>query len=172
MDAYCLLEIYSVLKGQAELQNIPFIDILNEIMANQTTPKKSKRKKGRINSESEQSDHRPYRNKMNVNDFHVLCDTMLAGLGKQLRKCGIDTIILEKGEEPNVKELTGKLPMSVVTRGNKFAKFRKYGHVYVVKSDDIKEQLSEVLEYFNVDVSASDIFSRCMVSLFNFTAII
>ena len=32
----------------------------------------------------------------------VVCDTMLQGLGRQLRNCGVDTVILEQGQGQDV----------------------------------------------------------------------
>lgn len=34
-----------------------------------------------------------------VQDLRVVCDNMLTGLGKELRRCGIDTVILEDGKD-------------------------------------------------------------------------
>jgi uncharacterized protein with PIN domain len=34
-----------------------------------------------------------------VNELRLVCDNMLAGLGKELRRCGVDTIILENGKD-------------------------------------------------------------------------
>lgn len=159
--------MYNVLRSQAEAQNIPFIEILNEIMANQTTPKKLRRKKGEKVGEKPASEanhlERFNKNKISVMDIHILCDTMLAGLGKQLRKCGIDTIILEPCEEPSSQVIGRKRFLNVVTKSTRINHLVKFGQVYRVRSEHLKEQLEEVLDYFNVDVSAADIFSRCMV---------
>ena len=38
-------------------------------------------------------------NPIKVNELRLVCDNMLAGLGKELRRCGVDTVILENGKE-------------------------------------------------------------------------
>lgn len=160
-----MLEVYNVLRETAESQDIPFIEILNEIMANQTTPKKVRKKKTEKSSTEIDYPEKPTVKK-SVGDCKFLCDTMLAGLGKQLRKYGIDTVILENGERPSAK-LQGqtfvKDELSIVTRPSKYRQFLKYGVVYGVKSDNVKEQLAEVLDFFNIEVTENDIFTRCMV---------
>ena len=36
---------------------------------------------------------------ISAQDLRVVCDDMLMGLGKELRRCGIDTVILENGRD-------------------------------------------------------------------------
>lgn len=36
---------------------------------------------------------------ISVQDLRVVCDNMLSGLGKELRRCGIDTVILDNDKD-------------------------------------------------------------------------
>lgn len=38
-------------------------------------------------------------NPISVKQLRVVCDDMLTGLGKELRRCGIDAVILENGQD-------------------------------------------------------------------------
>lgn len=45
----------------------------------------------------------------------------------------------------------------------KYAQYLPIGHCYQVKSDNINEQLKEVLNFFNVNVKENNIYSRCQL---------
>ena len=36
---------------------------------------------------------------ISAQELRVVCDNMLTGLGKELRRCGIDTVILENDQD-------------------------------------------------------------------------
>lgn len=55
--------------------------------------------------------------------LHVICDTMLQGLGKSLRRCGIDTAILENHEDHMQSVLLAQNQgRYILTRGIAFKK--------------------------------------------------
>lgn len=43
-----------------------------------------------------------------------------------------------------------------------------HGYCFKVTSDDIDEQLKEVLDYYKIFVTKNDVFSRCQVRLILF----
>lgn len=114
---------------------------------------------------------------------------MLQGLGKNLRRCGIDTAILENQQDHKdcVKYALDEKRYILTRKGTfimvqhlssnhihvKNIYFYNFqlngyvpaGHCLRIASDHVDEQLQEVLEYYKVVVTKNHIFSRCMVSL-------
>jgi len=102
-----------------------------------------------------------------------ICDTMLQGVCKKLRICGIDAVALENGQsylecvqlsKSKSEELGG--PVYILSRGasaDKIAKRVPLGYCLNVRSDNLDQQVGEVLRYFNVVVKDEDLFSRCVV---------
>lgn len=112
---------------------------------------------------------------------------MLQGLGKSLRRCGIDTTIL--ANDADHKECVRYYQDEhryILTRGQTFnmvfflstkkaAQFHTKknilqlmgyvpaGHCFQVQTDDIDEQLKLVVEYFNIIITKDHVFSRCQV---------
>lgn len=168
LDAYCLLEVYEVLSQCAHEQNIPFYDICNEVMTIIKSPRKTaKHSKKSVKRENTvmQVVPSPHTEPIPASQFRVVCDTMVQGLGKMLRKCGIDTAILENEENHDVcVRIANQQRRVIVTRGlvyNRLCQHVPQGHCYPVMSDVLEEQLEEVLKYFNVFVTRQDVFSRC-----------
>ncbi|CAC5357048.1 unnamed protein product [Mytilus coruscus] len=100
-------------------------------------------------------------------DFTVVVDSMLQGLGKQLRSCGVDVHILDNTDSHDrAIEICQKEKRVVLTSGMPY--MRVQGIVgdkmcYNVQTTTAREQVVEVLQYFNVKVTEKDIFSRCKV---------
>lgn len=100
LDAYCLLEVYDVLRSCSESVNFPFDDTCYNLMSSPRVPKK-KPKRHMPHRKIVEDKHiiaqspSPNATAITVNDVKFVCDTMLQGLGKLLRKCGIDTVILD-----------------------------------------------------------------------------
>ncbi|KAJ9597340.1 hypothetical protein L9F63_011811, partial [Diploptera punctata] len=179
LDAYCLLEVHDVLQQCAQEQNIPFRDICNDVMINVTSPHKTKQSakhsKRHVKHESlcVMLQHlpievvpSPHTESTQARNFKVVCDNMVHGLGKLLRKCGIDTVIIGNEENHDVcAKIAQQQKRMIITRGqiyNKLCQHVPKGHCYPVTSDNLEGQL-EVLRYFNVTVTKEDVFSRCQI---------
>lgn len=68
----------------------------------------------------------PHTEDISPDKLKIVCDTMLQGLGKALRRCGIDTAILENHEDHmRCVELAQDEKRYIVTRGTAF---NKVGH--------------------------------------------
>lgn len=65
----------------------------------------------------------PHTEDVSPDKLSIVCDTMLQGLGKALRRCGIDTSILENGEDHmRCVQLAQDEKRYIVTRGIAFNK--------------------------------------------------
>ena len=100
-------------------------------------------------------------------DLRVVADFMFQGLGKQLRLCGIDARVLPSDassyELVRISISEGRI---ILTSGKAFYWARNHApeHLcYFVAAKKPMDQVKEVLEYYNVCVTADDIMSRCQV---------
>ncbi|CAG0891704.1 unnamed protein product [Darwinula stevensoni] len=100
-----------------------------------------------------------------ASQFRVVVDTMLQGLGKHMRQCGVDCAVLDnKQDHAECVRLSLKEDRVILTRGKVFDQLRQYvpkERIYKVVEEKPIKQLQEVFGFFNVDVEESDIFSLC-----------
>jgi uncharacterized protein with PIN domain len=92
---------------------------------------------------------------------------MLQGLGKNLRRCGVDTAILEnRMDHMECVRYAQDEQRYILTKGNVFNKLYGYvpiGHCLKIHSDNVDEQLKEFIDYYKVNVTKGDVFSVCQV---------
>ncbi|XP_044763867.1 exonuclease mut-7 homolog [Coccinella septempunctata] len=169
LDAYCLIEVYDVIRRCCDRVNCPFEEICyNLMMHNKDSKKKNKKPKGKDNQKASVEIPQPechITEDITVDRIKLVCDTMLQGLGKKLRRCGIDTAILENNHDHmECVQLAQDEERYILTKGTVFNKLVGYvcpGYCYRVMSEDVEVQLKEVLEYYHIKVSKADVFSRC-----------
>nr|CAD7196064.1 unnamed protein product [Timema douglasi] len=177
LDAYCLLEVYDKIAYGCDQQGIPFEEIKNEILTQMKSRKKviknSKKSTSRKELvEEEEVPPGPYSEPVPARCLRLVCDTMVQGLGKYLRRCGVDVVILENNDSHDkCVKIANSQGRMIVTRGYTYNKLKQHvplGYCYRVQSEDcdLEDQVKEVLQYFNVAISKEDIFSRCQVKLF------
>ncbi|XP_015586273.1 exonuclease mut-7 homolog [Cephus cinctus] len=185
LDAYCLLEVFAALGTQAERKGVPFQEICAEVqhIAHKSPKKQSKKSSGHMSAAGSshtsgdgvefvnetrnrrRSDHRS--TAIPAHEWHVVCDSMLGGLARQLRMCGCDCIYVEydRGGDQSAR-LAMQEDRVLLTRGGAYHRFVQYvppGNCYRVCSDRPENQLKEVLSRFNILVTRRDIFSRCQI---------
>jgi len=107
---------------------------------------------------------RPY---LRPKDLRVVCDTMLQGLGRQLRLCGVDVSILDSGQpHDDAARIAMEEDRIILTCGKTVEMLSKHvppGHCLQIENTQAKLQCLQVMHHFNVRVTSSDIFSRCQV---------
>lgn len=100
-------------------------------------------------------------------DLHVVADFMFQGLGKQLRLCGVDSKVLSNDASSyELVKISIRENRVILTSGKAFYWTRNHvpEHLcYFVTMKKPMDQVKEVLEYYNVRVTAEDIMSRCQV---------
>ncbi|XP_062815191.1 exonuclease mut-7 homolog isoform X3 [Anolis carolinensis] len=101
-----------------------------------------------------------------VQDFRVVCDNMLQGLGRHLRCLGVDVRILENADDHRkAAEIARQEGRVILTSGLPYQTLRSQvgeGRCFRVDcAQRAKEQALQVLEHFRVQVTLADIFSRC-----------
>lgn len=101
-------------------------------------------------------------------EFSVVCDNMLQGLGRYLRCLGVDVQLLDNEDDHRkAAEIARQEGRVILTSGLPYQTLRSQvgeGRCFSVNcSEKAKEQALQVLKHFNVQVSLSDIFSRCQV---------
>ncbi|XP_008191355.1 exonuclease mut-7 homolog [Tribolium castaneum] len=171
LDAYCLIEVYDVIKGCCEKAEFPFDETCYNLMTNEKAPKKKAKKPVQKKPKPLQADEEiaqppsPHSSQVPAASIKVVCDTMLQGLGKNLRRCGIDTAILENYmDHMECVRYAQDEQRYILTKGNVFNKLYGYvplGHCLRVNSDNVDEQLKEFVDYYKVNVTVNDVFSVC-----------
>ncbi|XP_020281689.1 exonuclease mut-7 homolog isoform X3 [Pseudomyrmex gracilis] len=183
LDAYCLLEIYDVLREFSLNMEIPFDDICAEIQhirhtqikgntnkfvpVNKNEPDiRSKMKQNEVNTNG-QSVSRQHEFSIAAHTWRVVCDSMLGGLSIKLRMCGVDCMhmLFDQGGDDSAK-LAMRENRVFLTRNKNCEKFQQYlplESCYRIIADTPEKQLREVLNHFGVVVTQNDIFSRCQI---------
>ncbi|XP_030086900.2 exonuclease mut-7 homolog isoform X3 [Serinus canaria] len=156
-DAYCLLEIYERLCKDPESFGLGS-DLTESLVGKQSKKPRAKKQLNKQEAPSPsgqefqgprmEPSHPPA--PISPQEFSVVCDNMLQGLGRYLRCLGVDVRLLDNEDDHRkAAELC-----SQVGEGRCFS---------VNCSQKAKEQALQVLKHFNVQVSLGDIFSRCQV---------
>ncbi|RLD15953.1 MAG: hypothetical protein DRI36_06410 [Caldiserica bacterium] len=92
-----------------------------------------------------------------------LVDNMLGRLGRWLRLLGIDAKQVKRNSTYDEIIFTSLNERRILlTRSKKISKHRVYG-IYYVKNEDLRKQLKEVIENFNIKIDEDKIFSRCII---------
>ncbi|XP_068236567.1 exonuclease mut-7 homolog isoform X2 [Palaemon carinicauda] len=164
LDAICLIDIYNHLNvksqelGLSSWQNLK----VTSPPRNSKAEKKGKKKE---QSPDKSSSIQRSQGPIEAKNFHVVCDTMLQGLAKKLRLCGIDAVALENGQScDDCIEFYEKEQRYVLSRGNSYrrlAKFIPANYLYHVENEGLQDQLVEVLNTFSVRMDTKDVFTRC-----------
>ncbi|KAM9841835.1 exonuclease mut-7 homolog [Aulostomus maculatus] len=187
-DAYCLLDVYSVLSSNPAKFGLPAD--LRSISFSQPEKSKDMKQKGkqakkasskeecqgaqwvsppRSNAEKDlpcgnkpQEDFPP----LSPQQLRVVCDNMLQGLGRYLRCLGVDVVMLESSDDhrkaAKLAQAEGRV---ILTCGQPYQTLRSQvgeGRCLLLNcSDKAKDQAVQVLRHFNVQATPCDIFSRC-----------
>ncbi|CAD6190212.1 unnamed protein product [Caenorhabditis auriculariae] len=184
MDACVVVAIFKCLRDLAMEVGIneeEMDTIITDAMSN--SPKKDKGKKAKkMDAMSWAEVHEafrdvvnPKRQKIRPNQLNVLVDTMLLGLGKHLRRVGIDVIIpndnrqfteMVRQAKNHANEGVRRIILTVSGKSNtKLSSTVDSSMLFCLPNGSSMapmEQLRAVLQHFNVELRAEDIFSRCM----------
>lgn len=184
-DAYCLLDVYSVLSSNPDFFGLP-ADLrsistsesqksgdkkLKEKPdhgkeecqgAQRVSPPRSDAEKGLLCGMKPSEDTPP----LPPQQLRVVCDNMLQGLGRYLRCLGVDVVMLENTDDHRVAaKLAQAEGRFILTCGQPFQCLRSQvgeGRCLSLDcSEKARDQAVRVLRHFNVQLTQGDIFSRC-----------
>uniref|UniRef100_A0A915B1V5 3'-5' exonuclease domain-containing protein n=2 Tax=Parascaris univalens TaxID=6257 RepID=A0A915B1V5_PARUN len=183
MDAYCLIRIYDRMKVRATeefgMNWQTHLEMSDVIQVKPKQPKKGKKKATRVDdNELQQMMERvnaavdeSTANGQRPSDVKVIVDSMMFGLGKHLRRCGIDTILAETRDslvecakrERERYILTSGKAYNELLRNRALCASNRILCVPAVQTMNAIEQIEYVLKYFHIKLHKEDIFSRCMI---------
>uniref|UniRef100_A0A3P9KSJ1 Exonuclease 3'-5' domain containing 3 n=1 Tax=Oryzias latipes TaxID=8090 RepID=A0A3P9KSJ1_ORYLA len=189
-DAYCLLDVYSVLSGNPARFGLPAD--LRSISSSKPETNRDKKQKEKQKKRKEGVGQKECQGASRVSPPHsgtekgllcgekpsedspplppqqlrVVCDNMLQGLGRYLRCLGVDVVMLENSDDHRVAAKLAQAEGRVIlTCGQPFQSLRSQvgeGRCLSLDcSEKAKDQAVRVLRHFNVQPTPSDIFSRC-----------
>ncbi|KAM3600282.1 uncharacterized protein V6R79_020819 [Siganus canaliculatus] len=190
-DAYCLLDVYSAIssdpahfglpadlrslsschpeKSRAKERKEKLAEQAKQTRedeecqgAQRVSPPLSDTEKGLLCGEKNSEDSPP----LAPQHLRVVCDNMLQGLGRYLRCLGVDVIMLENTDDHRVAAKLAQAEGRVIlTCGQPFQSLRSQvgeGRCLSLNcSEKARDQAVRVLRHFNVQLTPSDIFSRC-----------
>ncbi|XP_017690127.1 PREDICTED: exonuclease mut-7 homolog [Lepidothrix coronata] len=174
-DAYCLLEIYERLCRDPESFGLSS-DLMESLVGKRSIKPRAKKqlnKQEALSPSGQQcqgsqmeTSHAPA--SVSPREFSVVCDNMLQGLGRYLRCLGVDVRMLDNEDDHRkAAEIARQEGRVILTSGLPYQTLRSQvgeGRCFSVNcSEKAKEQALQVLKHFNIQVSLSDIFSRCQV---------
>ncbi|XP_014243855.1 exonuclease mut-7 homolog [Cimex lectularius] len=165
LDAFCLIEIYTVLNKVCDTCNIPFEDIVNQIMNESWKRNKGKKTKGSNHKKSKEKYYIVNENPVGVSWLRAVCDNTLYGLAKQLRRCGIDCNLVPSHTTFNqlvkIAKDEGRILLAPPALFTKVNSQMKQNTLFQICSKHSDNQLIEVLNLFNIVVQKEDLLSRC-----------
>lgn len=148
LDAYCLLEIYEIMKAEFERLDLDFDDLQNNLLNDNKIRIKRKNNKKEFRTKRNNEDvvlqklipnpeiefNGPNKHHVNVKEMKFVCDTMFEGLARVLRRCGIDTLSL-KNEEKHERciEIAEKENRYILTRDHIYNKVCNYKSLFTVR---------------------------------------
>ncbi|XP_041098570.1 exonuclease mut-7 homolog isoform X2 [Polyodon spathula] len=108
------------------------------------------------------------REALSPQQFRVVCDNMLQGLGRYLRCVGVDVRMLDNADDHRrAAEIAREESRVILTCGLPFQTLKSQvgeGRCLAVDcSEKARDQALRVLKHFNITVTPADIFSRCQV---------
>ncbi|XP_069559628.1 exonuclease mut-7 homolog isoform X1 [Brachyistius frenatus] len=190
-DAYCLLDVYSALSRNPAWFGLPAdVLSISFDQSQMSKDKKRKEKRGKhtkqglgneecqgaervsppgcatekglLCGEKPSEDFPP----LHPQQLRVVCDNMLQGLGRYLRCLGVDVVMLENTDDHRVAaELAQAEDRVILTCGQPFQSLRSQvgeGRCLSLDcSEKARDQAVRVLRHFNIQLTPSDIFSRC-----------
>ncbi|NXF11324.1 MUT7 Exonuclease, partial [Smithornis capensis] len=170
-DAYCLLEIYERLCKDPESFGLSsdLTDSLVGKHSKKPRPKKQLNKQEAPSPSGQQCQGpkvQSWRAPVPPRALRVVCDNMLQGLGRYLRCLGVDVCMLDSEDDHRrAAEIARQEGRVILTSGLPYQTLRSQvgeGRCFSVNcSEKAKEQALQVLKHFNVQVSLTDVFSRC-----------
>nr|XP_060613668.1 exonuclease mut-7 homolog [Anolis sagrei ordinatus] len=178
-DAYCLLEVYAKLLKDPSSFGLSPETLALLIMRTENAEVKESGGQLDVAEGSPQQEGKEDSNPSSMGtpsistpavtpaqDFRVVCDNMLQGLGRHLRCLGVDVRILENADDHRkAAEIARQEGRVILTSGLPYQTLRSQvgeGRCFRVDcAQKAKEQALKVLEHFRVQVTLADIFSRC-----------
>ncbi|KAK6628797.1 hypothetical protein RUM43_002613 [Polyplax serrata] len=168
LDAFCLLEAYNVIVRECQSQGIQIVDVVESLMNKNVFARKlesnCQRPKSVVSKwRKKNSNKKKEVKKMSLADYRIILDTTLFGVGKELRKCGVDTIILKRSDVPPIiRPSSSSESLRVFTQRRENLLKKTYEAVYVLKSNRLRDQITEMLNLLNTKLPPQNTQSRCL----------
>ncbi|NXL51100.1 MUT7 Exonuclease, partial [Podilymbus podiceps] len=172
-DAYCLLEIYEKLCKDPASFGLSS-DLTESLVGKPSIKPRAKKQLNKQEAPSPSGQQCKGSKKetlcppapISPKEFSVVCDNMLQGLGRYLRCLGVDVRMLENEDDHRkAAEIARQEGRVILTSGLPYQTLQSQvaeGRCFSVNcSEKAKEQALQVLKHFNIQVSPTDIFSRC-----------
>ncbi|KAK4325028.1 hypothetical protein Pmani_004339 [Petrolisthes manimaculis] len=159
LDVRCLINVYNYMNQRAAELDLPD---WKTVKRRPTQPAKKPKPQSPVvllEKASGKGKSAQQREPVKASDLRFVCDTMVQGLARELRSCGVDAVALATGEgTEHCIEHYQKEQRIVLTRGKSYNALTKHippQYLYKLQSETGKEQLAEVIEIFKIKNTVS-----------------
>lgn len=158
LDAFCLVEVYDVLKRLCAERDIPLDDVVQELMARTEQGKGKKQKSNKKKGDLEIRRLPPCA----ARDLRLVCEPGLEFLAKMLRRQGIDTVLADSPHDTAViAENENRIALSSAWPFKTISEQLSKDKCYLVRRCESADQLREIIRHFNVILKDEDKFTIC-----------
>ena len=92
----------------------------------------------------------------------LFADAMLGGMARWLRTLGLDVAYDPALDDPELVELAAREGRVILTRDKKLVERRLARRHLLIASDQVGEQVRQVLDAFSIRVDPNRVLSRCL----------
>lgn len=154
LDAYVLVEIYTLLQKLSREQGIEFDDICNDVMLD-TKPKICKKEVSVLNENKQRL----------VCEVKFFVEPKLSNLVSHLRYIGLNSEIISSSmlwhETINSAIMDDRFILVSKAKISSTTDFPQ-NHILEISKHKIKIQLQKIITYFGINISKSDFLTRCI----------
>ncbi|KAM7349300.1 exonuclease mut-7 homolog [Cochliomyia hominivorax] len=182
LDAHCLLQIYQVLAELLLRIGINIDAVIEDITTSKSgylfrmktksncttyaaTNNRSLRQNGNDFMFNDKSSILNHANR-NSSNIKFLCDSMLIGLSKELRKLGLDCVEIHNNIDINrYIDMARNDQRYVLTRDSRYITFSRelpQQQCLQIPSDSVELQVLNILQYFQLKIDQRCLFTRCL----------
>ncbi|RWS20609.1 exonuclease mut-7-like protein [Leptotrombidium deliense] len=164
IDAYSLLQIYEQLFEKSSKMGINFEEVIQNYVAGKISAEEKLSLKSEFALNTIENIEFPV---TAIRHFKCIADTMVQGLGKNLRVCGADVWILEGNEyDQEVCEYSDNEDALILTTGHRFDYWKNKVNpgkcCRVSNTLTANEQMKVIITRFNLRITEKDLLSRCV----------
>ncbi|KAE9418392.1 hypothetical protein Angca_004143 [Angiostrongylus cantonensis] len=171
MDAYIVTQLFSKLKTTAESRGVDFHAVVQRSSVSGKKKEKQRSKKERMKAEEMtwakicEKLKSVLCGSRNATDLQCIVDSMFVGLGKYLRRCGVNVLIPDNRQELKCKATESE--RIILTCGKAYNELKQMfpDRVLCIPNACVMtpiEQVKFVFARYTVTFSGLDVFSRCM----------
>lgn len=166
LDAYCLLEVYQLLRQKCDERMLPICDVSSgHSPMHKKNTRKVKDKKSKESFDFSKLEIVDAKRTLMASKCFILCDSQLYSLAKCLRACGIDTTISDMST--NFESIAtaalneGRIVLTLKNTYDCIKGCLPPDKIVKISSEDLESQIKAVVDFFQLKLVEGNLSSRC-----------